>query len=104
MIMKDLILTKSQRDSKESSEKTLLLNHRHIVKFTVGLGQQRKVFLDELIVLEENEKAIKIKGLETGVHWHEKDFINNSVKVLFRIPFKKKTMRDSVKLWLVKHL
>ena len=58
--------------------------------------------MDELVVLEENEKAVKIKSLEQGVHWIEWDRLD--VRVLHVVPFKKKTLRDSFKLWLIKHI
>ena len=99
--MTHLQIKKFNRDSKRSSERILQPNQRHIVRASMPNGQK---YLDEVVVLEEHEKAAKIKSMINGVMWAEWDNLESSIKVLFVIPFKKKTLRDSVKIWLVKHL
>jgi hypothetical protein len=46
---------------------------------------------------------VKIQGMKVGILWIEQDFIDQNVKILAMLPLRKMTMRERIKLWILKH-
>jgi len=89
------------KDLKKSSDVTLQKNIRYVVQLSMPGGKR---FLDEWVVLEAIPTATKIKGHEVGIHWYDNYWIEQTAKIIFKIPFMKATLRTRIKFWIIAHL